>query len=213
MFILDLLYPPRCTFCHDFVKNGKILICDKCKDNLPRTLNAGRQKTTFVSACIAPFYYEKDVKESLHRFKFFYCTGYARAYAPYLADLIREEFGDSFDILTWVPISRKRLKKRGYDQSKLLAQEVGKLLGIRPVRTLRKIRNTPPQPWMKSAEQRRENIKNAYALWKPERIAGKRLLIIDDIFTTGSTVSECARMLGKAGAEDVQCAAVARSRS
>ena len=66
---------------------------------------------------------------------------------------------------------------------------------------------------MKSAEQRRENIKNAYALWKPERIAGKRLLIIDDIFTTGSTVSECARMLGKAGAEDVQCAAVARSRS
>ena len=66
---------------------------------------------------------------------------------------------------------------------------------------------------MKSAEQRRENIKNAYALWKPERIAGKRILIIDDIFTTGSTVSECARMLGKAGAEVILCAAVARSRS
>ena len=212
MILMDLLYPPRCTFCHDFVKNGKIMICDKCRDHLPRTLNAGRQKTTFVSACIAPFYYEKDVKESLHRFKFFSCTGYARAYAPYLADLIREEFGDSFDILTWVPISRKRLKKRGYDQSKLLAQKVGKLLGVRPVRTLRKIRDTAPQSLTGNAEKRRENVKGAYAAWKPERFSGKRILILDDIFTTGSTVSECARTLGKAGAAQVLCATVARSR-
>lgn len=213
MILLDLLYPPRCAFCHDFVKNGKILICDHCRDNLPRTLNAGRQKTTFVSACIAPFYYEKDVKESLHRFKFFFCTGYARAYAPYLADLIREEFGDSFDLLTWVPISRKRMKKRGYDQSKLLAQAVGKLLGVRPVRTLRKIRNTTPQSLTGSAEKRRENVKGAYAAWRPERFNGKRVLILDDIFTTGSTVSECARTLGKAGAAEILCATVARSRS
>lgn len=212
MIIMDLLYPPRCTFCHGFVKNGKILICDHCRDNLPRTLNAGRQKTTFVSACIAPFYYEKDVKESLHRFKFSYCTGYARAYAPYLAELIREEFGDSFDLLTWVPISRKRLKKRGYDQSKLLAQAVGKLLGVRPVRTLRKIRDTAPQSLTGSAEKRRENVKDAYAVWKPENIIGKRILILDDIFTTGSTVSECARTLGKAGAAEILSASVARSR-
>ena len=213
MILMDLLYPPRCAFCHDFVKNGKILICDHCRDNLPRTLNAGRQKTTFVSACIAPFYYEKDVKESLHRFKFFFCTGYARAYATYLADLIREEFGDSFDLLTWVPISRKRMKKRGYDQSKLLAQAVGKLLGVRPVRTLRKIRNTTPQSLTGSAEKRRENVKGAYAAWRPERFNGKRVLILDDIFTTGSTVSECARTLGKAGAAEILCATVARSRS
>ena len=213
MIIMDLLYPPRCTFCHGFVKNGKILICDHCRDNLPRTLNAGRQKTTFVSACIAPFYYEKNVKESLHRFKFSYCTGYARAYAPYLADLIRAEFGDSFDLLTWVPISRKRLKKRGYDQSKLLAQAVGKLLGVRPVRTLCKVRDTAPQSLTGSAEKRRENVKDAYAVWKPENIIGKRILILDDIFTTGSTVSECARTLGKAGAAEILCATVARSRS
>ncbi len=210
---MDLLYPPRCTFCHGFVKNGKILICDHCRENLPRTLNAGRQKTAFVSSSIAPFYYEKDVKESLHRFKFSYCTGYARAYAPYLADLIREEFGDSFDLLTWVPISRKRLKKRGYDQSKLLAQAVGKLLGVRPVRTLRKIRDTAPQSLTGNAQKRRENVKDAYVAWKPENIIGKRILILDDIFTTGSTVSECARTLGKAGAAQILCATVARSRS
>ena len=213
MIIMDLLYPPRCTFCHGFVKNGKILICDHCRDNLPRTLNAGRQKTAFVSSSIAPFYYEKDVKESLHRFKFSYCTGYARAYAPYLADLIREEFGDSFDLLSWVPISRKRLNKRGYDQSKLLAQAVGKILGVRPVRTLRKIRDTAPQSLTGNAQKRRENVKDAYVVWKPENIIGKRILILDDIFTTGSTVSECARTLGKAGAAQILCATVARSRS
>ena len=213
MFLMDLIYPPRCTFCHDFVKNGKILVCDKCKDNLPRTLNAGRQKTTFVTACIAPFYYEKDVKESLHRFKFRSCTGYARAYAPYLAELIRSEFGDGYDLLTWVPISRKRYKKRGYDQAQLLAKEVGKLLGVRPIRTLRKIRNTPPQSRIGNAEKRRENISGAYAVWKPERFAGKRILIFDDIITTGSTISECARTLGKAGADQILCATVARTRS
>lgn len=213
MILLDLIYPPRCAFCHDFVKNGKILICENCRNHLPRTLNAGRQKTKFVSACIAPFYYEKDVKDSLHRFKFFFCSGYAKAYAPYMADLIREEFGDAFDILTWIPINRKRLKKRGYDQSKLLAQEVGKLIGVRPVRTLRKIRNTPPQSLTGGAEKRRENVKDAYVVWRPERISGKRILILDDIFTTGSTVSECARTLGKAGADQILCATVARSRS
>ena len=168
---------------------------------------------TFISACIAPFYYEKDVKDSLHRFKFFFCAGYARAYAPYLADLIREEFGDGFYLLTWAQTSRKNIKKRGYDQAKLLAQAVGKLLGVRPVRTLRKVRNAPPQSLAGNAEKRRKNIAGAYAVWKPARFQGKRVLIIDDIITTGSTVSECARMLGKAGANQVLCATVARSRS
>ena len=213
MFLLDLFYPPRCAFCHEFVKNGKILVCDQCRDRLPKTFNSGRQNVKFVSACIAPFFYEKDVKESLHRFKFFSCTGYARAYAPYLAELIRNEFGDSYDLLTWVPISRERMRKRGYDQSKLLANAVGRLLGIRPVRTLRKIRNTPPQSTTGGSEQRRANIAGAYKVWKPERFAGKRILILDDIITTGSTVSECARTLGKAGADQILCATVARGRS
>ena len=213
MILLDLFYPPRCVFCHEFVKNGKILVCDQCRDHLPKTFNAGRQKVKFVSACVAPFFYEKDVRESLHRFKFFSCTGYARAYAPYMAELIRSEFGDSYDLLTWVPISRERMRKRGYDQSKLLAYAVGRLLGIRPVRTLRKIRNTPPQSITGGEKQRQTNIAGAYKAWKPQRFEGKRILLIDDILTTGSTVSECARTLGKAGADQILSATVARSRS
>lgn len=213
MILLDLLYPPRCIFCHDFVANGKILVCESCKRGLPFTVDGGRQKAPFVSAAIAPFYYEKTVRESLHRFKFSGCTGYAKGYAPYVADLVRKEYGDTFDLLSWVPVSRKRLRKRGYDQAELLAKAVGKQLGIRPVRTLKKIRDTAPQSLAGSAEKRKSNIAGAYAPYHPERFSGKRVLLIDDIFTTGSTVSECARTLGLAGAERVLCASVARSRS
>lgn len=210
--MLDLIYPPRCVFCHDFVANGKILVCDSCRDSLPRTVDCGRRKAPFVSSAIAPFYYEKDVRESLHRYKFSGCTGYAKGYAPYVAELIRQEYADQFDVLSWVPISRKRLKARGYDQSLLLAKAVGKLLGVRPIRTLKKIRDTAPQSLTGSAEKRKSNIAGAYTACSPERFAGKRVLLLDDIITTGSTISECARTLGVAGSDRVICAAIACSR-
>ena len=122
MRLLDLIYPPRCAFCHAFVPNGSVLVCEDCRRDLPFTTDNGRQKIPFVSACVAPFYYEKDVKESLHRFKFGGCTGYAKAYAPYVADCIRDAFGAEFDVLSFVPISCKRMHRRGYDQSALMAK-------------------------------------------------------------------------------------------
>ena len=125
MILLDLIYPPRCTFCHEFVANGKVQICDSCRNRLPHTTDGGRQRAPFVSAAVAPFYYEKDVRESLHRFKFYGCTGYAKVYAPFLAELIRQEFDDEYDLISWVPVSRKRLRERGYDQAQLLASAIG----------------------------------------------------------------------------------------
>ena len=213
MILLDLLYPPRCVFCHDFVASGKTLVCEDCRRSLPFTVDGGRQKFTFVSAAIAPFYYEKDVRESLHRFKFSGCSGYAKGYAPYVTDLIRQEFTGEFEVLSWVPISRKRLRTRGYDQAELLAKAVGKELGLQPIRVLKKIRDTAPQSLTGSTEKRKSNIAGAYAAYHPERIVGKRILLLDDIITTGSTVSECARTLGIAGADRVLCAAVACGRS
>ena len=212
MRLLDLIYPPRCAFCHAFVPNGSVLVCEDCRRDLPFTTDNGRQKIPFVSACVAPFYYEKDVKESLHRFKFGGCTGYAKAYAPYVADCIRDAFGTEFDVLSYVPISRKRMHRRGYDQSALLAKAVGKELSIQPIRVLKKIRNNPPQSRTGAADKRRSNVSGVYAAYHPEKFAGKRVLLLDDIVTTGATLSECARTLGLAGAEKVLCACVARSR-
>lgn len=209
MILLDLIYPPRCAFCHTLVANGRILVCDECARTLPFTTENGRRKLSFSAGCVAPLYYENDVRESLQRFKFSGCTGYARAYAPYLAECVREAFGSDFDLISWVPISRKRMHRRGYDQAQLLAKAVGRELGMKPVRTLRKIRDNPPQSRTGSPEQRRKNVAGVYVPVHPEAFAGKRVLLLDDIVTTGSTLSECARTLGLAGAEKIYCAAAA----
>lgn len=210
--LLDLLYPPRCTFCHCFVKSSAVAICDNCRKNLPYTTNGGRQKADFVTVCVSPLYYEDDVRESLLRYKFHGATGYAKAYAPLIANCIREHLDQEYDLITWVPLSRKRLRRRGYDQARLLAEAVATELDTMAVGTLKKIRNTAAQSQTGSAEKRRANISGAYRVMNPALVADKRILLIDDIVTTGSTLSECARTLGLAGAERVICAAVARHR-
>ena len=123
-----------------------------------------------------------------------------------------QEYPDGFDVLTWVPISSLRKFSRGYDQSQLLAQAVGRELGMTPVRTLKKIRNNPRQSRIKGAAQRRANVLGVYQIREREAVAGKRVLLLDDILTTGATAGECARMLLTAGAKEVHCAVVAAAR-
>lgn len=208
---LRLLYPPKCVFCHRLLEDGEPPVCLRCEKRLPRTSSQGRQRFPYVSQCVAPFYYEEMVRDSLRRFKFANRREYAWTYGPMVAACIREAELE-FDLLSWVPLSRKRLRKRGYDQCALLAQAVGEALGCTPEPLLRKKRHTPPQSQTGSAEKRRANILDAYEVKKPEAAAGKRILLLDDIVTTGSTLSECARTLRLAGAKDVLCAAVARKR-
>ena len=92
-----------------------------------------------------------------------------------------------------------------------MAKLIAKHLGQRPVRLLKKLRDTPPQSQTGSAEKRRANIVGAYVCLRPERVQGKRILLVDDIVTTGSTLSEAAKVLKKAGAKEVICATLARS--
>lgn len=210
--LLDLLYPPRCAFCHRLVESSAVTICENCRKALPYTTNGGRQKADFVAACVSPLYYEDDVRESLLRYKFHGATGYAKAYAPLMADCICNDLEQEYDLITWVPLSRRRRRRRGYDQAQLLAEAVAAELGTAAVGTLKKIRNTEAQSRTGSAEKRRANISGAYRVPEPALVSDRRVLLIDDIVTTGSTLSECARTLGLAGAERVLCATVARHR-
>lgn len=116
---------------------------------------------------------------------------------------------DSFDVLTWVPISPLRMLQRGYDQTELLALAVGQELGTVPCRCLRKIRHTRTQSSLNRASQRRANVSGAYRVCNTATIQGKRVLLLDDIITTGATLSECAKTLLVAGANEVICGAVA----
>ena len=119
------------------------------------------------------------------------------------------EYPEGFDVLTWVPVSRVRKFTRGYDQVELLAEAVGKELGLEPVRTLRKLQNNPPQSGISGIEKRRANVLGIYRIENPEQVAGKRVLLLDDILTTGATAGECARVLLTAGAREVHCGCIA----
>ena len=209
---LDILFPPRCVFCRSFLRGGEKLICDKCADALPYT-GAGDGKTgDFFTVCEAPLFYEGTVRDSLLRFKFKGATTYSKAYGALLAACIRERLSGKYDLISWVPLSSKRLKERGYDQSMLLAMAAALELDDVAVCTLDKVRDVEKQSTVGSAEKRRANISGAYRAADPELVNGRRILLIDDIVTTGSTLSECARTLLEAGAAEVVCAAVARVR-
>ncbi len=210
---LDILFPPRCVFCRRFMRSGvRQQICGECLKSLPYTSDGGKKSGEFFTVCVAPLYYEGDVRESLLRYKFKDATGYAEEYGKLLADCIREQLAGKYDLISWVPLSKKRLKERGYDQAMLLALAAALELDDVAVSILEKPLEAEKQSLMGSEEKRRANISGAYRVSDPELVEGKRILLIDDIVTTGSTFSECAKTLLAAGAAEVLCAAVARTR-
>lgn len=211
-WILDLIYPPKCVLCRKILNTRTKQICSKCEKALPITKNGGVKKGNFFTACVSPLYYENKVREALLRYKFHNMTVYANYFGSLLAGHIEEYIDSHVDIISWVPLSKKRFRNRGYDQAQLLAEVVGEQLNIPYVQVLKKTRHTAPQSRTGSAEKRKSNVSGAYSIIDPKLVAGKRILLIDDIVTTGSTFSECARILGLSGADKIYCAAVARKR-
>ena len=117
-----------------------------------------------------------------------------------------------FDLLTWIPVSPLRRLRRGYDQVALIASAAGQELGVPPVPTLKKCRHNRSQSSLKGVSQRRANVLGVYRCIAPELVKGKRILLLDDILTTGATASEVGKTLKIMGAKEVYCAAVAASR-
>ena len=210
-WLLDLIYPPRCAFCRRLLSGREKGVCRFCRPKLPYVPADGQvQHFRNVDKCLSPLYYHGSVKDSLHRYKFGGATAYADIYSEFIVNCI-DDNQISCDSITWVPLSRRRLRRRGYDQAELLAKLIAKHLGQSPVRLLKKLRDTPPQSKTGSVEKRRANIAGAYACLRPELVQGKQVLLVDDIVTTGATLSEAARVLKKAGAKEVICATLARS--
>ena len=204
--LLDLLYPPRCAFCRRLLNEREQGVCRFCRRRYENT--GFRRELKNGLLCIAPFRYEGAVRDSLLRYKFHGAAAYGAAYAEFLAKCI-DESEISCDIITWVPLSRRRLRTRGYDQARILAEETGKRLGIPCERLLNKKIDTRPQSGIHDAAQRQKNAEGVYECCAPEKVRGKRVLVIDDIVTTGATLSACASQLQKAGSGAVYAAAAA----
>lgn len=183
-------------------------MCRACL-NETQAYQTEKKHLRFLESYTALWYYEGNVRASLLRYKFYRVQSYASGYGALLSQHLAEE---QFDVLTWVPVSTLRRWRRGYDQVLLLAQVVASELGVCAEQTLKKVRNTRPQSRLATAAARRANVMNVFQAVHPERFQGKRVLLLDDIITTGATASECARVLLSAGAKEVICAAVAAVR-
>lgn len=204
--LLDLLFPPQCPFCAKVQDAPGI--CPACMESLPWTDEShGLRELGPGLLCAAPLWYDGPVREAIRRFKFRGGVGAAGPLGELIAQAAAERFFGELDVVTWVPVSAKRLRRRGYDQSRLLAESACKLWGVTPEPLLRKIRDNPAQSSLESAGERRKNTEGVYEAVGD--LSGKRVLLIDDVCTTGSTLSSCAAVLRAAGAAGVVCAAAA----
>lgn len=204
--MLDLLFPPKCPFC------GRVQdapgICPDCREDLPWTDEArSLRELRGGLLCAAPLWYEGSVRKGIRRFKFHGGLSAAAPLGGLIAQAAAERFSGGFGTVTWVPVSAKRLRRRGYDQARLLAEEACRLWDVEPERLLRKVRDNPAQSGLDGAGARWQNTRGVYEAVGD--LSGKRILLIDDVCTTGSTLVSAAGALREAGAEAVVCAAAA----
>lgn len=209
--LLDVLFPPKCAFCGRVMDDPRQEICPRCISSLPWNRQPPR-KIDFVRGASAPLFYEGDVRQAMLRYKFNGVPARGWVFGRLIAEDLQKRDLTDFDRVTWVPLSRRRHRRRGYDQARLLAESAAEVLGLEAVPLLKKIRHTPAQSGIAAAEARRANVSGCYVVPAPAEAAGKRILLIDDIITTGATISECARMLMLAGADSVRAASLAIRR-
>ncbi len=221
--LLDLLFPPICLFCRrDPWADRNFFLCPSCLESI-RWIDppfchacglplpaAGLEQAHYCGRCMAgppPFsraryavLYDGAVRDALLRFKFAGDLRLGRTLARIVISAFHEHFQpDEHDLIVAVPVHRKRLLGRGFNQSLILAAALSRYSGIPLDRTaLRKVKDTTPQV-MLPRNQRIDNLRGSFAVARPDAIRGRRVLLIDDVRTTGSTLSEASRTLIKKG--------------
>ena len=210
--ILRIVFPSKCVLCGKLLQEEETDFCGQCRVEAPVCPVNSRKKLPFLDSWLGVWYYEDSVRHSLLRYKFHGKRSYAAAYGRVLAMKLQQEHPEGFDVLTWVPISGLRKFTRGYDQVELLARVVAEELGIPCRPLLKKVRHNKPQSGITGDAHRRANVLGVYRVENPEQVKDRKILLLDDIITTGATVGECARVLLTAGAKEIHCGAVAIAR-
>jgi ComF family protein len=234
--MMDLLFPRHCEICLKIMNHkNQTYLCEICFNKIrfiSSTACCGcarvfpgaipsiedwmcpsclRTKRSY-DACHAVSYYEGPIKELLQTFKF--------ARAEYLAGTLREIFmkgmvrkldWENFDFVVPIPLHPRKLKERGFNQSYILAQTVREVTGLRILRDgIIRIKYSEGQT-LQDKKARLENIRGSFEIRKFEKLQGKKIVLVDDVLTTGATIQECSRVLKEAGAESVEVLVLARS--
>jgi len=219
--VLSVFFPRRCKYCGVVIK-PKDELCKSCQNSLPRIekpvcFKCGRSKTdckckaksAYYDRIIAPFYYTAAIETAVSRFKFHHIAFLYKGYADDMALCVRESFEDTnYDLICFVPFSKRDNKKRPFNQSELLAVQISEALGVEMCDLLVRLYDTDTQHRLGSA-LRRGNVFGVYDVKDGCSVEGKSVLLVDDIKTTGSTLNECAKMLKIHGAQRVDCVSFA----
>jgi len=198
--LLVLVYPNKCVFCGKVIEvNNLKLICNDCIDNVPIFYKNFFIDSRNGNKGFCAVKYNDIIKSSIYRFKYKNNISYAKYYADIMFKCIENDSRFHADYLVPVPIYKSKKRKRGFNQSELIAMELSKYTEIPCNDMLERNRNTKSQSKIKFNE-RQENVKDAFVLKKGLDIRGKNIVIIDDIYTSGSTIKYCRKVLEENGA-------------
>lgn len=207
--VLDWLFPRRCPFCGQV--NLSDLPCESCQKTLPWLLGpSARSHVEHIDDTFSALGYRGAVRDAVLAMKFGKKLSRAKPLGVLAAQCAHDRLPEDFDLISWPSLSAKRLRQRGFDQGERLAGEVAKSRGGKAARLFVK-EDRPAQSGIADAAQRRANVLGAYRLLHPELVEGKSVLLVDDVLTTGATLSECARVLRLAGAKRVCAVTVAKA--
>ncbi len=234
--LLDIIYPPRCCICMDFLDDHSAErgdICNACLsgfNELPHPFcticgvpfKSKVEEDHLCEKCLrkrpsydmlrAPFLYEEKLMDAVHLIKYSGKSYIVKSLGPFLGEFAKTWINNTKDMIMMpVPLHRKKLRQRGFNQSALLVKAIGPLIGVEPdFFTLARIRYTDSQTGL-SIDRRRKNVKGAFETGGDSHIKGKTVILVDDVATTGNTINECARILKKAGCEKVLGLVLART--
>lgn len=223
---LSFFFPHRCTFCRETIEyKNNTFICNDCLTSLPYLSGNTCRKCnrpildTALSVCYncrhynysfekayTPLLYKDAVRHALLSMKFYNKDNFCRSFAFLIGNNIVSEDYPSFDFITYVPLSPSSFSERGYNQCKIIGDKLSEILHIPVYDTLYRINGTPKQSRL-SFKERRQNVKKSFF---PKDLSLKgTALLIDDIYTTGSTADYCSKLLLKMGCDKVYIATVA----
>lgn len=207
MKIIEFIYPKTCGMCN---KISNSYICNKCKLKLKNQVVANTvvYDGKYFDSITYLFRYEGEIREKLLEYKFKEKSYLYKFFAQIILNNCK--FKNNYDIILPVPIHKKRKAKRGYNQSSLIAREIANEIKIEYGKNiLIKNANNSPQSTLNKT-QRIKNVLGIYSVKNCEKIENKKVLLIDDICTTGSTVNECAKVLKQNGASRVDVLTIAK---
>ena len=211
--VFDITYPPVCGICGRIDKNW---LCPKCKYKIKNQIIYGideynNDNEIFFKEHLYIFNYNGIIRNTIINYKF---KEKSYIYKLFITIILKNQIFvekiKSYDIIIPVPLSRQRMMQRGYNQSGLIAKELGRRLKVLyKLNVIKKNKNIVPQSTL-TRKEREKNIKEAYIIKNIKCLIGKKVLIVDDVFTTGSTANECSKIAIDAGAIEVGILTIAK---